>query len=258
MHQVDWAQRFGGYGAPDWSVEQYSQNDAGMRETVSNFWANPSLQDHLINVWKNIASYYANEPTVAGYDLLNEPMVYTSIIPNLNESNVNAYYRRATAAIRTVDPNHIIFLEPANCMYSIKIAFDSKIVWEPHFYPLSFFPNYYLGNVTVLEADMAAKYQTIVMDAKVPMWIGEFGAFMKDTSANDWLTDAKNLFDKYQVGWAWWAYSDQKGNSIPNCLQNPVTYAIQGQTPPVLTPIFNFKSSTKNCFQIHAGNRCIK
>ncbi len=49
---------------------------------------------------------------------------------------------------------------------------------------------------------MAAKYQKFVLGSKVPMWIGEFGAFMKDHSAEDWLGDAKRLFDKYQVGWA--------------------------------------------------------
>ena len=113
----------------------------------------------------------ANEPTIAGYDLLKEPMVYTSIIPTLNESNVNAYYSHATAAIRSVDPNHIIFLEPASCMYTPNIMPDSKIVWEPHFYPLSFFPHYYSQNLTVLEADLAAQYQTFVVDAKSPMWV---------------------------------------------------------------------------------------
>ena len=238
MHQVSWAPKFGGDGAPAWAVDQYPSSDLGMREAVSDFWADPSLQNQLIMVWQNIARYYANEPTIAGYDLLNEPMVYTSIIPSLNASNVDAFYNRTVAAIRAVDPNHIIFLEPSNFMYTINTPSDSKIVWEPHFYPLSYYPKYYPENVTILQADLAAQYQEFVLAAKTPMWIGEFGAFMTDNSAINWLTDAKKLFDDYQVGWAWWPFKDQgDGNSVlmPNCLQNPATSVVLSQTPPVHT-----------------------
>ena len=195
---------------PSWAVDQYPSSDLGMREAVSDFWADPSMQDQLIMVWQNIARYYANEPTIAGYDLLNEPMIYTSIIPSLNASNVDAFYNRTVAAIRAVDPNHIIFLEPSNFMYTINTPPDSKIVWEPHFYPLSYYPKYYPENVTALEADMAAEYQEFVLNAKTPMWIGEFGAFMTDSKDRGaWTQDALTLFSRYQIGWAWWAYTGQ-------------------------------------------------
>jgi hypothetical protein len=52
----------------------------------------------------------------------------------------------------------------------------------------------------MLEADLAAKYQTFVLRSKVPMRKGEFGAFMRDASADNRLRDAKRLLDKFQVG----------------------------------------------------------
>jgi aryl-phospho-beta-D-glucosidase BglC (GH1 family) len=220
MHQYQWARKFGGSGAPDWSVGQYPGNEPGMRQAVSDFWADPSIQDHLVMVWKNIATHYAKEPTIAGYDLFNEPWVYTSLIPQLNATHIDSFYTRVTEAIRSVDPYHLIFLEPAN-MNTFNTSFDGKIVWAPHFYPWSFAQEYYPQNLTILEADLEAKYQTFVLNSKVPMWIGEFGAYMKDHSAERWLEDAKTLFDKFQVGWAWWAYGD--GSSIPDCLKNPGT-----------------------------------
>jgi endoglycosylceramidase len=227
MHQYQWASKFGGNGAPDWAVRQYSPNGLGMRQAVSDFWANPSIQDHLVMVWENVAKHYAKEPTIAGYDLLNEPWMYTSVIPQLNATHIDSFYIKATEAIRSVDPYHLIFLEPAN-MNTFNTSFDSKIVWAPHFYPWSFAQEYYTQNRTILEADLAAKYQTFVLSSKVPMWIGEFGAFMKDHSAEQWLEDAKTLFDKYQVGWAWWAYGDPRdGNSIPGSLDSPETNAAQ-------------------------------
>jgi aryl-phospho-beta-D-glucosidase BglC (GH1 family) len=249
MQQDSWAHKFGGDGAPDWAVQQYPASDLGMREAVSDFWANPTMQDHLITVWKNIASYYASEPTIAGYDLLNEPMVYTSINSGLNASNVNSFYARTVAAIRTVDPNHLIFLEPANCMYTLNNPPDSKIVWEPHFYPLSYTTHYYPQNATILQTDFAAKYQKFLLDTKTPMWVGEFGAFMKDNSANNWLAAATTLFDKYQVGWAYFGNL----NSIPNCVQKPVTNMDPNQILPILSSIFSIQNSTRNRFEMHTG-----
>jgi hypothetical protein len=216
-----------------------------MRKAISDFWADPSLQDHLVMVWKNVASHYANEPAVAGYDLLNEPWMYTSIIPELNATHIDSFYVKVAEAVRAVDPNHIIFLEPAN-MNTFNTSFDDKIVWAPHFYPWSFAPHYYPENLTILEADFVAKYEMFVLRSNVPMWIGEFGAFMKDHSAEHWLGDAKTLFDKYQVGWAWWAYSKSTdGKSIPDCLLNPDTSASSSQAPLFIPPIFN--STRQRC-----------
>lgn len=252
MHQYLWSSKFGGCGAPDWSAAKYSSDELGMRKAVSDFWADPSLQDHLVMVWKNVASHYANEPAVAGYDLLNEPWMYTSIIPELNATHIDSFYVKVAEAIRAVDPNHIIFLEPAN-MNTFNTSFDRKIVWAPHFYPWSFATKYYPENLTILEADLAAKYQTFVVSSKIPMWIGEFGAFMTDHSAEDWLGDARRLFDKYQVGWAWWAYAVPRDRtSIPDCLKYPSTSVSQ-----VLFFIPALINNSESWFQIRPFNKWI-
>ena len=95
MHQDNRASKFGGNGAPDWTVNQYPSTDEGIRRAVSDFWNQTNLQDHLVKVWRNIARRYANESTIAGYDILNEPWIYTSINPDLDASNVNDFYVRA-------------------------------------------------------------------------------------------------------------------------------------------------------------------
>ena len=197
---------------PDWTVSKYPPTQAGMLQAVSEFWNNTALQDHLTNVWTKIALRYAKEPTIAGYDILNEPWVYSSVIPNLNASHVDSFYVKAIESIRAVDSNHIIFLEPAN-MHANSFPMKDKIVWSPHFYPLSFAPQYDPLNITVLRADLDAKYERFVLEMGSPMWIGEFGAFTQDASSEQWLRDAVALFNEYQVGWAWWAYSRTRGRS---------------------------------------------
>jgi hypothetical protein len=93
-------------------------------------------------------------------------------------------------------------------MNTFKFPLKRNIVWSPHFYPLSFAPSYFPENATRLEADLAAKYAKFVLELGTPIWIGEFGAFMKDDSHVDWLKDATRLFGKYQLGWAWWGFED--------------------------------------------------
>lgn len=217
MHQIDWAERFGGYGAPDWTVRKYMPNATGMQEAVSDFWSDKSLQEHLIQVWVRIAQHFANEPSVAGYDLLNEPWIYIYSKPGVNSSAVGSFYSRAIEAIRSVDPNHIIFLEPAN-INSFKLPKASNIVWSPHFYQFSFANKYYIENFTVLENDFLAKYRAFAVDSGTPIWFGEFGAFMRDEPSRvTWIENAMTLFHRYHVGWAWWAY-DGTWTSIPDAI----------------------------------------
>jgi endoglycosylceramidase len=209
MQQDFWSGRFNGDGAPDWAVRQYPSTELGLRAAVSNFWINASLQNHLTRVWQRLAQVYANETTIAGYDILNEPWVYTGAVRNVNSTYVYGFYAKVMNAIRKVDSYHIFFLEPSNVETPGSMApLKGKIVWSPHFYALSFFAKYYPQNFTLLEADIRAKYDLYVNKYQSPMLIGEFGAFMKDESYKQWLRDALGLFSKLQISWTWCAYDD--------------------------------------------------
>ena len=65
-------------------------------------------QPWTINLWQTIAERYANEPAVAGYDLLDEPLLSESNSAS-GGSTVRAFYVTLTNAIRSVDTNHILF-----------------------------------------------------------------------------------------------------------------------------------------------------
>jgi len=69
---------------------------------------NKENQKEFIEIWTKIAKKYANEPTILGYDLLNEPIAhyFTDDLPKLN-AKLEPLYKECTAAIRTVDKNHI-------------------------------------------------------------------------------------------------------------------------------------------------------
>jgi endoglycosylceramidase len=216
MHQYGWPKPC---GIPEWAVKQYSSNESGSVQFASNFWVNDTLQDHLSSVWTRIAREFESDSNVAGYDLFNEPWVYTSVLPYLNASHVNRFYLKIMQSIRTVDQNHIFFLEPSNMFSDLGVS--DHIVWSPHFYTLAFSVTYSSDERKALEASIVAKYDTFVVQFKRPMWLGEFGAFMKDGTYQNWIQDTMELMDQYQLGWAWWGYKYEY-NFIPSLLSSPV------------------------------------
>lgn len=75
------------------------------------FWDDQEYQSRFIALWTEIARRYANEDTILGYGLLNEPFVPECSTP---DESLNLYYtlmEKTAASIRQVDPNHILFLE---------------------------------------------------------------------------------------------------------------------------------------------------
>lgn len=73
-------------------------------------WTDPENQARLTALWKEIARRYADEPAILGYGLVNEPVVAAS---NGAESLQlwQSVAQTLTDAIRTVDQNHLIFVE---------------------------------------------------------------------------------------------------------------------------------------------------
>ncbi|MDY3070451.1 MAG: cellulase family glycosylhydrolase [Parabacteroides sp.] len=93
MHQDLYGRKFSD-GAPEWATltdnlphqtgdvwsDSYLISPAVQR-AFDNFWQNKpasdgtGIQDHYINVWKTLAARYADSPSVAGFDIMNEPFM---------------------------------------------------------------------------------------------------------------------------------------------------------------------------------------
>ena len=97
MHQDLYGRKFSN-GAPDWATldeglphqtgavwsEAYIISEA-VKKSFDNFWANKpasdgvGIQDHYINVWKVVAERYKDSPSVAGFDVMNEPFMGSQV-----------------------------------------------------------------------------------------------------------------------------------------------------------------------------------
>ncbi len=131
---IAWAKKHGIYLVLNMHVPPGGFQSLGNGKAL---WSRADLQDRFVHLWTEIARRCRNEPTVAGYDLLNEPVVTTS------KSQWSELATRIAAAIRTVDPDHMLFVERVNAVAGdwsedaernfFTIA-DPNTVYEFHFY----------------------------------------------------------------------------------------------------------------------------
>ncbi len=100
MHQDLYSEQYNGDGAPAWAclddgrpntVKGGSWDDAyftspAIQTAFDYFWENKKtedgvgLQDHYLQAWKAVAKRYVDNPTVIGYDIMNEPFIGSPIL----------------------------------------------------------------------------------------------------------------------------------------------------------------------------------
>jgi len=92
----------------------------------NGFWGSATFQDWVVDIWEEIATRYEGNPTVAGYDLINEPLIdYGEDADDVTQKS--AYYDRLYDAVRAIDPDHLIVL---GAFFSVTaIAHPSTYGW---------------------------------------------------------------------------------------------------------------------------------
>lgn len=190
---------------PDW----HSDNGTG----ASLFWHYGCFRKQAVRIWKHIASHYSGNPWVGGYDLLNEPF----FIPD--GAMLDRFYREAIEEIRSVDKDHVIFLEGGHFAMDFSMLSppdDPNVAFEFHYYPT-------VWNPDAMDSKMPEEKRQKIFQATFdkqlairekfhrPVWCGELGCtFDKDcmdfTAGMD-----KSMIDLCEangVSWTLWAYKD--------------------------------------------------
>lgn len=166
-------------------------------DNIDDSWGYPFLfeseasQALTVSLWQSLARRYADEPTVLGYDLLNEPIATYFDTERLNPL-LEPLYRRIVEAIREVDPNHIVFLGGAQWNTNFDIfgpPFDDKAAYTFHRYWEPVTP-------ALIEPYLAFRDRH-----NVPLYMGESG---ENTPA--WIAAFRKLLEENEVGWAFWTY----------------------------------------------------
>jgi hypothetical protein len=101
--------------------------DFGGYSGQGTFWGSASLQQTLTSFWSDFASHYANEPTIAGYDIVNEPAPPSAAV-------YSAWSQATYNAITAVDPHHFVVLEVDSADWNLPSVSGTRILWEGHCY----------------------------------------------------------------------------------------------------------------------------
>ncbi len=182
---------------------QSANNISDYNPALPSLWDLESNKILTIALWKKLATRYANQPWIGGYDILNEPAW------NLGTGNVplRSLYLSITSAIRQVDTNHIIFAEGnwyATDFGGLTPAWDKNLVYSFHKY----WNTNDMGSINYLLALRSSENR--------PLWLGESGE-----NSNTWFTDCISLMEQNKIGWSWWTL--KKFDAIAGPFSVPVT-----------------------------------
>ncbi len=161
-----------------------------------SLWDNPKAQRKTIALWKKLAARYKDEPMIGAYDLLNEPNWdfdgpgNTHGCKDEKQDKLWAFYQQLTAAVREVDPRHMIVVE-GNCWGNnykgLPKPWDANMALSVH--------KYWNTN----DEASIAPYLKLREATGLPLWLGESGE-----NSNVWFADAIRLVEDHGIGWAFW------------------------------------------------------
>jgi endoglucanase len=166
-------------------------------DNIDDSWGYPFLfespesQEMTIGIWEKLARRYADEPTIIGYDLLNEPIA-THFDQELLNPKLEPLYKHIVVAIRRHDENHIVFLGGAQWNTNFSVfgpPFDDKLAYTFH---------RYWEEVTPA---LIREYVAFSERYDVPLWMGESGE-----NTYEWIAAFRELLKAHDIGWCFWTY----------------------------------------------------
>lgn len=131
---IEWAKKHGIQLILNMHYPQGGYQSAGTGDAL---WNNQENQKRLIALWSEIASRYRNEPAIAGFGIVNEPVPVQSL------QQWQQLAQKITDAIRKENKNHIVFVEKPiwikgtpgeDANLNFPIISDPNVVYEFHFY----------------------------------------------------------------------------------------------------------------------------
>jgi endoglucanase len=210
-------------------------------------WTDEENKKRLVALWTEIAKKYKNEPVIAAFDLVNEP-----VVPE--KENIEATFAQwqnlaqdITYSIRTVNTNHMIMVERLNAYKNLETGVsnwnnnlngnmnfflidDSNVTYEFHVYdPFVFthqnagwvesnrgvfseYPNEVNGlNKDYLEKSFT-KYLQFSKENNVPVYLGEFGVisygFQENRGGDRWIKDALDICKRHNINFNYHTYHE--------------------------------------------------
>ena len=226
-------------------ILDHHRSDSGAGTSENGLWYNSQYtQAAWVADWKMLAARYADDPTVIGADLHNEP--YNGTWGGGGAKDWALAAETAGNAIGTVNANWLIFVEGVGTYKGesywwggnlmgvrdrpIDLALDNKLVYSAHDYPNSVYEQPWFQGAD-FPANLPAKFDQmwgyIYKEGIAPVWIGEFGTKLVDPKDAPWLeaitsylggdfdNDGTSDLAPGQKGpsWTFWSWNPNSGDT---------------------------------------------
>ena len=225
-----WAKKYGLWVILDLHAAPGCQNHDWHSDSLgkAQLWTNKTYQNQTCALWEFLADRYKNNETVVGYDLLNEAVLEDALL-------LNQFYKRVMKRIRSVDQNHILFIEGnkwATDLRCLQEYDDDNYVLSIHNYePIDFtfnfvpFLSYPANNRDkhLIERHLR-QYKRESEKRGVPIFVGEFGVNNRQGlyGEDQWLEDVLECFGNFGFHWTYWTYKAIKNGVFPDGLYSYV------------------------------------
>lgn len=208
---VSWCRETGLYIILDMHDAPGGQTGDNIDDSYGYPWlfVSEESQQLFAKIWKDIAKRYYNEPVILGYDLLNEPIAtYFKDEYSLLNPLLEPVYKKAVAAIREVDPNHIVFLGGAQWNSNFTVftdsKFDNKMMYTCH--------RYWCDTLQANIQDFVDFRDSV----NLPMFMGETGE-----NSDQWISAWTKLMEHNNIGWTYWPYKKMNRTSCMRTIPAP-------------------------------------
>ncbi|MBA64250.1 MAG: glycoside hydrolase family 5 [Candidatus Marinimicrobia bacterium] len=187
---ISWCEPYNMYIILDMHCAPGGQNGGPISDSdgTARLWLEESNKELTIQIWKEIASYYADNTLIGGYDLINEPVLPGGV--TLEE--FKQLYIDITNAIREVDNNHLLFIE--GNWYGTDFA-GLTPPWDEN---MSYSFHKYWGQT---DLSTIQSYINMRNNYGVPLWMGESGE-----NSNHWYYEVFKLLEENNIGWNFWTH----------------------------------------------------
>ncbi|MFC6084137.1 discoidin domain-containing protein [Sphaerisporangium aureirubrum] len=168
----------------------------------NEFWANAEYQTWVEDIWEAVATRYAGDPAVAGYGLINEPLVDENEDAD-DVAKKSAYYDRLYDAVRAVDADHVIFLGAFFDHAHItppSLHGWTNVVYELHPYDMDHPTQWEFQNQLV--SDKLNDLTGLLASPGVPVLYGEYSLYYFDDVWARWMAG----LNARQQSWSNWTY----------------------------------------------------
>jgi endoglucanase len=190
------------HGAPG---GQTGTNIDDSPRNLPELFMEPRYRELTLRLWRDLATRYASETVVLGYDLLNEPL------PNewqhTYADELAELYRDLTREIRAVDPDHLIVYEGSHWATNWELFTE---VWDEN--SLLQFHKYWSSP----DPESIDRFLATRDRLGLPIYMGEGGE-----NTLEWIYAAFRLYESQDIGWNFWPWKKIDTRTSPASITPP-------------------------------------